>query len=115
MATDADFMAYVREQSGLGEALGHRKMFGEYALYLGGKVVALVCDNSVFLKPTDAARALLDRVEEGPPYPGAKPCIVLDEYLDDGDMLARLLKVTADALPMPKPRKRKSAPRRSSR
>lgn len=113
MATDADFIAYVHEQSGLGDALDYRKMFGEYALYLDGKVVALVCDNSVFLKPTAAARALLGPVEEGPPYPGARPHIVLDEYLDDSDTLARLLRATAAALPMPRPKKtRKAASRR---
>ncbi|KGI79243.1 TfoX/Sxy family protein [Oleiagrimonas soli] len=108
MATDADFVAYVHEQAGLGDALRYRKMFGEYALYLDDKVVALVCDNRVFLKPTDAARALLERVEEDAPYPGAKPHLVLDEYLDDSDTLARLLRVTTEALPRPKPKKPKA-------
>ncbi|GAB3032221.1 MULTISPECIES: TfoX/Sxy family protein [Oleiagrimonas] len=114
MATDADFIAYVHEQTGLGEAVRYRKMFGEYALYLDDKVVALVCDNRVFLKPTDAARELIDAVEEDAPYPGAKPHIVLDEYLDDRDTLARLLRVTAEALPAPKPRKKKARARKTS-
>lgn len=34
-----------------------RKMFGEYALYCDDKVVALVCDNSLFVTPTDEGRA----------------------------------------------------------
>ena len=61
MASDADFVGYVCEQAGLGDALSYRKMFGEYALYLDGRVVALVCDNMLFVKPTAAGRALLVR------------------------------------------------------
>lgn len=49
MASDVDFVAYVCEQAGLGDALSYRKMFGEYALYLDGRVVALVCDNMLFV------------------------------------------------------------------
>ena len=29
-----------------------KKMFGEYALYLDGVVVAFVCDDTLFIKPT---------------------------------------------------------------
>ncbi|WP_416200292.1 TfoX/Sxy family protein [Tabrizicola sp.] len=28
-----------------------RKMFGEYTLYLGGKVVAMVCNDQLYLEP----------------------------------------------------------------
>lgn len=54
MATDNSFMQYVAEQIDLGGRLSYRKMFGEYAVYLDEKVVALVCDNSLFIKPTPA-------------------------------------------------------------
>ncbi|MEW5835165.1 MAG: TfoX/Sxy family protein [Pseudomonadota bacterium] len=104
MASDVDFVAYVCEQAGLGDALSYRKMFGEYALYLDGRVVALVCDNMLFVKPTDAGHALLGAVEEAPPYPGAKPHWRLDEVLDDGERLGRLLRATAAALPLPRPK-----------
>ena len=36
--------------------LSYRKMFGEYALYLDGKVVALVCDRST-AKPKSERKA----------------------------------------------------------
>jgi TfoX/Sxy family transcriptional regulator of competence genes len=55
MSTDRDFIDYVAEQIGLGSRLSHRKMFGEYALYVDGKVVAFACDNSLFVKPSAAA------------------------------------------------------------
>jgi TfoX/Sxy family transcriptional regulator of competence genes len=50
MATDRDFIDYVAEQLALGERLTHKKMFGEYALYVDEKVVAFACDNSLFVK-----------------------------------------------------------------
>lgn len=105
MGTDAAFMDYVAEQAaGLGPALAHKKMFGEYALYVDGKVVAFVCDNQVFLKPNAAARSLLTSVTEGPPYPGAKMYWVVNTELDDHERFAALLRATADALPAPKPK-----------
>jgi TfoX/Sxy family transcriptional regulator of competence genes len=111
MATDRDFIQYVHEQAGLGSELSHKKMFGEYALYLRGRVLGFVCDNQVFLKPTEAGRQLLGKIKEGAPYPGAKLYWVIDEQLDDPDLLRRVLSATADALPLPAPK----APRKSSK
>jgi TfoX/Sxy family transcriptional regulator of competence genes len=109
MASSAGTVQYVIDQSGLGSALTFRKMFGEYALYLGGKVVAFVCDDTLYLKPTDAARELLPRVNEGCPYPGAKLHFLLADELDDRALLQRLFTVTAAALPMPAPKPKRSA------
>jgi TfoX/Sxy family transcriptional regulator of competence genes len=109
MATDAGFMAHLADQlRGFG-AFSHRRMFGEYALYLDAKVVALVCDNQLFVKPTDAGRVLLGPgAATGLPFPRAKPCFLASDLIDEREALARLLRVTADALPEPKPRKRRS-------
>lgn len=104
MTTDRDFIEHVHDQIGFGERLTYRRMFGEYALYLDGKVVAFVCDNSVLLKPTPAGKALLPRVTFGRPYPEAKDYYVLDEVLDDTDLVQRIIQATADALPAPKPK-----------
>ena len=109
MSTDASFIEYVCDQArGAGE-LSFRKMFGEYAFYCDGKVVALVCDNQVFLKPTDAGRTLLLRVREAAPYPGARPHWLIDETLDDGETWARLVAATAKALPAAKPKPQRKA------
>ena len=108
MATDPDFVEYVHEQAGFGARLTHKRMFGEYGLYLDDKVVAFACDNSLFLKPTEAGRALLPAVTLGKPYPEAKDYYVLDEFLDDAELLQRALQATADALPPPKPRPAKA-------
>jgi TfoX/Sxy family transcriptional regulator of competence genes len=106
MASSASFVAFVLEQAAGAGALRARKMFGEYALYRGDKLVALICDNLLFVKPTEAGRALLREPAEGAPYPGAKPHLQIDEdSLEDRDLLAALLIATDAALPPPKPRK----------
>lgn len=56
-----------------------RAMFGEYALYADGKVVALVCDNLLYVKILPASRELERLCEKGEPYPGAKPHYVVEE------------------------------------
>ena len=83
-------------------------MFGEYALYMQGKVVGLVCDNLLFVKPTLQGKAVLGATTERPPYPGAKPYFQVAEELDDQELVQRLFQVTALALPMPKPKGRKA-------
>jgi TfoX/Sxy family transcriptional regulator of competence genes len=115
MASDASYVEYVMEQAALGAALTCKKMFGEYALYLDGKVVAFVCDNQVFVKPTAAGRALLDDVVEQAPYPGGKPHYLIDEGLEDRSLLQRLLRATAQALPAPKLAKAAKVGKRASR
>lgn len=107
MGSDQTFVDYICEQADLGEALTFRKMFGEYALYLDGKVVALVCDNQLFVKPTAEGRDILGEVTEGPPYPGAKPQLRVTDQLDDREVMKRLFLATAEALPPPKPKRTK--------
>lgn len=109
MATDRDFVDYVAEQAQLGSALSFRKMFGEYGVYLDGKVIAFICDNSLFVKPTKATEGITRALPKRPPYPQAKPYPVADELLDDSDALKSLLVQTAQDLPLPKPRKAKPA------
>ncbi len=111
MASDKEFVDYVAEQIGLGSRLTYRKMFGEYAVYLDAKVVALICDNSLFIKPSQAANSRAPELPQRPPYPGAKDYPVADELLDDPDALRRLVIETARVLPDPKPpRSRRKKP-----
>ena len=102
MASDIGFVEYVCEQIRGAGRVSHRRMFGEFAVYCDGKVVALVCDNQFFLKPTAPGKALLDPVKEAPPYPGAKPYYLLDAQLDEAEVATAIVRATADALPAPK-------------
>jgi TfoX/Sxy family transcriptional regulator of competence genes len=85
--------------------LTHRRMFGEYALYLDGIVVAFVCDDTLFIKPTASALVILPDAERGPAYPGSKDYIIGSEALDDPDLCARALRAVAADAPPPKPKK----------
>lgn len=108
MASDSNFVEYVCDcLNGAGQ-VSFKKMFGEYAIYCDGKVVALVCDNQLFVKPTAAGRSTIDSIVEAPPYPGAKPYFLISEQLDDRDWLSNLIRLTANELPAPKPKKPKS-------
>ncbi len=108
MASEQDFVDHVCAQIGLGRAVTSRKMFGEYALYLDGKVVAFVCDNQLYVKPTAPGRAVLGRVSEHPPFPGAKPYFRIDDELDQRELMQRVLHATALAVPAPKPKAAKA-------
>jgi TfoX/Sxy family transcriptional regulator of competence genes len=104
MASNQDFVDYVGEQVNLGERLTFKRMFGEYALYIDSKVVAFVCDNQLFVKPTALGKQLVGNITEAPPYPGAKLYFLLSERLEDRDFVRQLFLVTASELPTPKPK-----------
>jgi TfoX/Sxy family transcriptional regulator of competence genes len=107
MASTVDFVEYVCSQINDAGDISYRKMFGEYAVYCNGKVIGLICDNQFFVKITAAAEALSPALEQAPPYPGAKPYLVIDS-LDDREFLTNLIVKTSDILPDPKPKKGKS-------
>lgn len=88
--------------------LSARKMFGEYALYLDGKVVALVCDDQLFLKPIPRSSAALPDATLAPPYPGAKNHLLVTDALDDPAPVIIALRALAEDLPTPKPKKPKA-------
>jgi TfoX/Sxy family transcriptional regulator of competence genes len=104
MGSKVDTVQYICDQAGLGRRLTYRKMFGEYALYLDAKVVALICDDQLFLKPTPEGLKYLGEVTEAPPYPGARNFYLLSAVLDDTEILRGALLVTARALPEPRPK-----------
>lgn len=107
MASDLKFVEFVTDQmSGAGK-ISYRKMFGEYAIYKGTKVVALVCDNQLFVKPTAGGRVFIGNVEEAPAYPGAKPSLLVTDRIEDRDWLSELIRITEKELPAPKPKKHK--------
>lgn len=115
MASDQSFVEYVCDQIGRAGAITHRRMFGEYAVYCDGKVVAFVCDNQLFIKPTEAARAFMGQVAEAPPYPGAKLYFLITDQLDDQPWITTAIRLTADALPTPVEKKPKVAKPKKSK
>ena len=52
VASNLDFVEFIVDQIEDAGEITYKKMFGDYALYSEGKVVALVCDDQLFVKPT---------------------------------------------------------------
>ena len=106
MASSAEYVQFVCEQMrGAGEVTC-RKMFGDYCLYCNGKVLGLVCEDVVYLKPTPTVQRRLPDAPRLPPYQGARPQVVLEE-LEDTDFLTQLIGDMWTELPFPKPKKAK--------
>jgi len=107
MASDQKFVDYILDQIDIPSQVTCKKMFGEFGLYFDGKLFGLVCDNKLFIKPTLSGREYIGDVVEEPPYPGAKPSFLITERLDDRDWLKKLVRITVEELPEPKPKKKK--------
>jgi uncharacterized protein YdhG (YjbR/CyaY superfamily)/TfoX/Sxy family transcriptional regulator of competence genes len=105
MSSDVGFVEYVCDQIAEAGDVSFRKMFGEYAVYLDGKVVALVCSDRLFVKPTAGGRAFIGDPVEAPAYAGAKPSFLIENGLDDREWISTLIRITADELPAPKPKR----------
>lgn len=107
MASDQTFVDFIVDQIENAGEISAKKMFGEYALYSGEKLFGLICDNKLFIKPTQAGRAFIGDVVEAPPYPGAKPSFLIEEKVEDRGWLSELVRISVAELPMPKPKKKK--------
>lgn len=106
MASRPEFVQYVADQLSGAGTITYRKMFGEYGMYCDGKIFALICDDQLFVKITEAGKGLAPNLEEVPPYEGSKPYLLIDD-IDNRDFLTEFVVKTCKELPMPKPKKAK--------
>lgn len=110
MSTSKELIVHMMDLCSVDERVRARAMFGEYALYYGDKLPAMVCDDTLFLKQTDAGRDLAGEVELASPYYQAKLHLKIPEEMwEQPGALVEMLKSTAADLPAPKPKKAKSA------
>lgn len=107
MATDQKFVDFVLDQIENAGEITARKMFGEYGIYSDGKIFGLICDNKLFLKPTESGRKFIGDVVEAPAYKGAKPSFLIEDKLEDREWLSELIRISVKELPMPKAKKKK--------
>ncbi len=109
MSTSNEFAQHIAELVENAGNIRYRKMFGEFALYCDEKVVAFLCDDQLFVKPTPEGQAFADNnglpTMPAPPYPGAKDYMLVEA--EDRDLVTDLIRLTAEVLPLPKNRKRK--------
>ena len=108
MATRQSTIDLLLEQIAAAGDVSARKMFGEYGVYCDGKIVALVCNDQVFVKPTEKGQVFAQEAELIPAYRGAKPSLLIEaDRWEDADWLAELIRITAAERPAPKPRRQK--------
>ena len=107
MASDKSFVEYVVDQIEKAGEITYRHMFGEYGIYSDGKIFGLICDNKLFIKPTEGGRSFIKNVVESPAYPGAKPSFLIGDEIEDREWLSELIRITVKELPEPKPKKKK--------
>lgn len=106
MATSPEYAQFVENQFRGLDGFSVRRMFGEYAIYLQGRVLGFLADEQILLQDTPTARKLLPDAERRELFPGSKLFVL---FADEGN--AHLLKSVSEAmweeLPLPKPRKSK--------
>ena len=99
MANSPEFVKFIIDQIEDSCEATYSKMFGGGTLYSKGKVVALVCDDQLFVKPTEAGRSFIGDVTEAPAFPGAKMSFLIQDGIDDREWLTQLIRLTEADLP----------------
>ena len=112
MASQQSLVDLLLEYMSEAGVVSAKKMFGEYGVFCSGKMVALVCDDQLFVKPTPGGKVYIGNVLEAPPYKGAKPCfLITGDKWEDRDWLVKLMQITAAELPLPQKKTRKTSNR----
>ena len=99
MATTKDFHDYVVECLQRVGDISTRKMMGEYLLYYRGKLIGNICDNCLFLKPTESALELMAFAERAYPYEGSKTKMIVVEDVENRELMAQVLDSMYEELP----------------
>lgn len=107
MASNQNFVDFVLEQIKNAGEITAKKMFGEYGIYSDGKLFGLICDNKLFIKPTNLGREFIGNVIEASPYEGAKPIFLIEDKIEDSDWLSELIRISVKELPPPKQKNKK--------
>ncbi len=103
MACTTEFIDRICETlAPLGE-VRHRKMMGDYVIYLNDKCVITACDNCAFIKKLECIAPLMADAETGSPYEGAKEAYILD--FSRRQHALQVIATLWEALPMPKKKK----------
>ena len=75
----------------------YKKMFGDYCIYIDGKVLGFVCDDIFYVKRTAIGEEVFPNLEKGYPYEGASLYPILD--IEDRDFLLDYINTIKDSLP----------------
>ena len=106
MATRVELVEFICSRLQKLGIVRHRKMFGDYMVYLNEKPVILVCDNIAYVKKHPGIAGIMENAETGIPYNGAKEHYILD--VDHEDSLLKVVGALEKILPYPGEKKRKA-------
>jgi DNA transformation protein and related proteins len=110
MSTQKETVEFILDKLEDRKVFAARAMFGEYALYCNGKVVALICDDTLFVKILPASASLESDCEQGLPFSRAKPhYVVTEDMFSNATRIAEILANVSSALPQ------RSIPRKNKR
>jgi len=104
MASTIDYVDYVTEMINGYGLITNKKMFGEYMIYLNGKPILLICDNTTYVKTKEEIEEYMKGSETGYPYNGAKPHYILD--VEDAELISKIIPILERVTPLPKPKKK---------
>lgn len=108
MATDRKTVDYIVAQIACAGSVAAKPMFGEFGLYCDSKMIAIIGNEQLFIKLTKGGRSMANGAEEASPYPGAKPCLLIEHARwDDREWMSELARITAAELPTSKPKSAK--------
>jgi TfoX/Sxy family transcriptional regulator of competence genes len=111
MATQKETVEFILEKLAHPDRFSVRAMFGEYTLYADDKVVALICNDLLYVKILPASQELEAKCDKDAPYRGAKPHYVVEEaQLSRLERLPTILMEVAASLPN---KKKKPSTKRS--
>lgn len=107
MATSKEFHDHVVESLQRIGDVSTRRMMGEYCVYYQGKLIGDICNNCLFLKPTESVLRLMPDADRAYPYEGSKTLMVVVDDVENGPLMEEVLHEMYKELPEPK-RKQKA-------
>jgi len=110
MATTQDYIEFVCSQIESEWNPQYRKMFGEYMVYVHGKPLLLVCDNTVYVRELESIGGLMENADKGFPYKGAKEHYIVD--VEDRLLLNELIEELEKVIPVPVKKEKKAKKKR---
>lgn len=107
MASKLEIVEYISDQIAHCGEVRHKKMFGEYMVYLNNRPIFMICDNILYVKINMTTTKLLGQDNiQGYPYDGAKPHYVIED-IDNREFMEALAIELEKITPLPKPKRKR--------
>ena len=91
MATTKEFHEYIMNCLQRVGNVTSKKMMGEYCVYFNQKLIGDICDNCLFLKPTESALQLMPTAERAYPYSGSKTLMIVVDDVENTELMSEVL------------------------